>query len=38
MWFVFALITALAWGGADLFYKKALTKKHLTLTSGSPLW
>lgn len=22
MWFVFALITALAWGGADLFYKK----------------
>ncbi|MFW5435352.1 EamA family transporter [Paenibacillus apiarius] len=22
MWFVFALLTALAWGGADLFYKK----------------
>lgn len=22
MWFIFALITALAWGGADLFYKK----------------
>ncbi|MFO1443183.1 EamA family transporter [Bacillus sp. Bva_UNVM-123] len=22
MWFVFSLITALAWGGADLFYKK----------------
>ena len=22
MWFLFALITALAWGGADLFYKK----------------
>ncbi|AOZ92245.1 EamA family transporter [Paenibacillus crassostreae] len=22
MWFVFALITAFAWGGADLFYKK----------------
>lgn len=22
MWFLFALLTALAWGGADLFYKK----------------
>lgn len=22
MWFIFALLTALAWGGADLFYKK----------------
>ncbi len=22
MWFIFALITALCWGGADLFYKK----------------
>ena len=22
MWFVFALITTLAWGAADLFYKK----------------
>lgn len=22
MWFVFALLTAIAWGGADLFYKK----------------
>lgn len=22
MWFMFALLTALAWGGADLFYKK----------------
>lgn len=22
MWFVFSLLTALAWGGADLFYKK----------------
>ncbi|MFD2208563.1 EamA family transporter [Virgibacillus halophilus] len=22
MWFIFSLITALAWGGADLFYKK----------------
>lgn len=22
MWFLFAMITALAWGGADLFYKK----------------
>lgn len=22
MWFVFSIITALAWGGADLFYKK----------------
>lgn len=22
MWFIFALLTAMAWGGADLFYKK----------------
>ena len=22
MWFIFALITLFAWGGADLFYKK----------------
>lgn len=22
MWFMFALLTAFAWGGADLFYKK----------------
>ena len=22
MWFIFSLLTALAWGGADLFYKK----------------
>ena len=22
MWFVFALVTTLAWGAADLFYKK----------------
>ncbi len=28
MWFIFALITALAWGGADLFYKKGSDKKE----------
>ena len=36
MWFVFALITALAWGGADLFYKKGSDEKtpytHLRIT------
>ncbi len=26
MWFIFALITSLAWGGADLFYKKGSNK------------
>ena len=26
MWFLFAMITALAWGGADLFYKKGSDK------------
>lgn len=26
MWFIFALVTALAWGGADLFYKKGSDK------------
>lgn len=36
MWFVFALITALAWGGADLFYKKGSDEtdkySHLRIT------
>ncbi len=27
MWFIFALLTALAWGGADLFYKKGTDPK-----------
>lgn len=27
MWFVFALITTLAWGAADLFYKKGADEK-----------
>ncbi|MGF9977186.1 EamA family transporter [Viridibacillus arvi] len=27
MWFFFALLTALAWGGADLFYKKGSDSK-----------
>lgn len=27
MWFVFAMITTLAWGGADLFYKKGTDSK-----------
>ncbi|NLL56298.1 MAG: EamA family transporter [Clostridiales bacterium] len=27
MWFVYALVTSLAWGGADLFYKKGTDSK-----------
>lgn len=27
MWFIYALITTLAWGGADLFYKKGTDSK-----------
>ena len=36
MWFIFALITALAWGSADLFYKKGTDERdkysHLRIT------
>lgn len=28
MWFIFAIITSLAWGGADLFYKKGSDKSE----------
>ena len=27
MWFLFALLTSLAWGSADLFYKKGSDSK-----------
>ena len=36
MWFVYALLTMLAWGTADLFYKKAPTTANGIVTSKLP--
>ncbi len=34
MWFVFALVTILAWGGADLYYKKAAEDRYSPLKTA----
>ena len=32
MWFLFAIVSVLAWGTADLFYKKEAIRKTNTVT------